>query len=62
MKRIGMALRTAPMEHRILALLVLSALWLVLEYQLQYHVVAKGVEVFGLAPFADRAIALVFGE
>ena len=56
------ALRSAPVEHRICAALVMVVLWYVFEQVLHYETAAKGIEVFGLVPFADRAMGFLLGE
>lgn len=60
--RIVTALRSAPTEHRIIAAASMIVLWYVLEEVFHLTVAAKSVEVFGLVPFADRAMGFLLGE
>jgi hypothetical protein len=60
MHRVGHAIRKAPNEHRLLTLLAFAAIWALLEFVLHYEAAAKGVEIFGVAPFADRAVKFLF--
>jgi hypothetical protein len=54
-------LRTAPHHHRYLTAAVIVGIWYVAENVLHYAVVAKGVEVFCVVPFAERIFSSVFG-
>jgi hypothetical protein len=60
--RAGHALRSAPTHHRIVTFVLFSAVWAVLYFYMHAESAAKSVEVFGIAPFADRAIKAIFGE
>lgn len=62
MARVAQAIRHAPTEHRILSFLLFAAIWALLEYVLHYEMAAKGAELFGLAPAADKLLKLVIGE
>jgi hypothetical protein len=59
--RVGHAIRRAPGEHRVVTFLVFSALWAVFEFFLHYEAAAHTVEVFGVVPFADQAVKVLFG-
>lgn len=54
------AFRQAPHKHRFLTVGVMFAGWYVLEYVIHLPVAAKGVELFGLVPFADKVVSAVF--
>lgn len=60
--RVGHAIRTAPTHHRILSFLVFAVIWALLEYVLHYEVAAKGAELFGLAPAADKVLRMFIGD
>jgi hypothetical protein len=61
-RRVVHALVKAPAEHRVVTFLAFVVVWAVLEYVLHYEGAAHGVEVFGVAPFADRVIKALFGD
>jgi hypothetical protein len=54
------AFRSAPHKHRFVTVGVMFVSWYVLEYVIHLPVAAKGVELFGLVPFADKVIGMVF--
>ena len=56
------AFRQAPHHHRYLTLGVIVVTWYVLEQVLHYSLAAKGVEVFGVVPFAERVFGAFFVE
>lgn len=60
-KHIVNALRNAPHHHRYLTMVVIVGSWYVLEQVLHYSLAAKGVEVFGVVPFAERVVGGLFG-
>ncbi|MEM5400839.1 hypothetical protein [Paraburkholderia unamae] len=55
-------LRKAPAEHKISTAVVLVALWYVTETVWRYHMAAHAIELFGVAPAAERVMVLLFGE
>jgi hypothetical protein len=57
---VGQAIRTAPARHRYISFVVIGIGWYVCEYVFHAGPAAKGIEVFGLAPFADRIVVKVF--
>lgn len=61
-RRVKRAVRTAPVKHRVITALIIAAIWAILEFVLKYEVAAKGVELFGVVPFADRMIKALLGE
>jgi hypothetical protein len=60
--RVGHAIRTAPTHHRVMTFIVFTAVWAVFEYVLHYEMAAKGAELFGMAPAADKLLRLVIGD
>jgi hypothetical protein len=54
------AFRHAPHRHRFVTVGVMFVGWYVLEYVIHLPVAAKGVELFGLVPFADKVVGMVF--
>jgi hypothetical protein len=56
------AFQSAPHHHRYLTLVVMVTSWYVLEQVLHYEIAAKGIEVFGVVPFAERVFGAFFGE
>lgn len=61
-KKVGHALREATLKHRILAAIAIALIWGIVYYWFKYESAARVVEVFGLAPFADRALGALLGE
>lgn len=57
---VAQAVRTAPSRHRYISFVVIGVSWYVAEHVLHAGTAAKGIEVFGLAPFADRIVVKVF--
>lgn len=60
--RVCSAFRCAPHHHRYLSLVVMVGAWYVLEQVLHYEIAAKGIEVFGVVPFAERVFGALFAE
>jgi hypothetical protein len=60
--RVGHAIVRSPLQHRVVTFIVLAGVWVILEYVLKLEAVAHGVEVFGVAPFADRFLGFIFKE
>jgi len=56
------AFQCAPHHHRYLTLAVIVGTWYVLENVVHYSLAAKGVEVFGVVPFAERVFGAFFVE
>jgi hypothetical protein len=55
-------LRQAPHHHKVVVVVVMGACWYALEYVAHLQVLAKGVELFGLAPVVSHVAEEFFSR
>lgn len=54
--------KAVPHHHKVLTVVVMGAAWYGLEYGLHLAIVAKGVELFGLAPVVSHVAEEFFSN
>jgi len=54
--------KRAPVHHKVLTVVVMTAAWYGLEYVLHFAMLAKGVELFGIAPVVTHVAEEFFSS